>query len=313
MHIKLIHTVMKKIVMIAAALSLFASAELSAQNYKAGRVTLSDSPSAPAYALPYTTVKVYLTVDKQVVRSGPYARYAQKYLGVIAPLVDKETYLLRDVRLDYTDPDRMVLLNPETRIVETGIKPVSHRDGGGDFTKAQPDRMSAIERSVEDQAREAANTIFTLRKRRFDLVSGEAGEHVYGEGMKAAIEEMARMEEEYLSLFLGKQSIETTVHEYDVVPQSDKVNYVVCRFSPEEGVLPESNLSAKPIVLACAPERSVLPSPAKGGAKGVELFRVADFVDCRLTFESDELDRKRIPIYQYGATVVVPAGAGNTK
>ena len=41
------------------------------------------------YAMPQTTVVVDITVARESVVTGPYARFAQKYFGVIAPLADK--------------------------------------------------------------------------------------------------------------------------------------------------------------------------------------------------------------------------------
>ena len=40
------------------------------------------------YAMPQTTVVVDITVARESVVTGPYARFAQKYFGVIAPLAD---------------------------------------------------------------------------------------------------------------------------------------------------------------------------------------------------------------------------------
>lgn len=294
---------MKKIIAITlSAAALFAVSNANAQN-TAHPVTV-DSPAG----LPYTTVKVYLTVDKETVRTGPYARYAQKYLGVTAPLADRETYILREARLDYTDPERT-----DSRVAVRQPREVlsSHIDGGSEFSKATPDRMSTVDKTTEEMARDAASAIYTLRKRRFDLVTGEAGENVYGGGMEAAIEEMSRLENEYLALFLGKQSIFTTVHEYDVIPQAGKTNYVVCRFAPASGIMPEGDLGAKPVVLAMTLDNSaVQTAPAKGSDKRpAQLYRVASFTDCKLSYESTDLANKRLPILQFGQTVSGAAAA----
>lgn len=290
---------MKKILVITlSAAAFFAVSNTNAQN--TAYPVAVESPAG----LPYTTVKVYLTVDKETVRTGPYARYAQKYLGVTAPLADRETYTIKEARLDYTDPERT---DRQVAIQEPREAMSSHVDGGSEFPKATPDRMSTIDKTTEEMARDAASAIYTLRKRRFDLVTGEAGENVYGTGMKAAIEEMSRLENEYLALFLGKQSTLTTVHECDVIPQAGKTNYIVCRFTPASGIVPEGDLSAKPVVLAMTPDNSVAqaPAPAKGSSdkRPTQLYRVANITDCKLSYESTELAHKRLPILQFGQTV----------
>ena len=86
-------------------------------------------------------------------------------------------------------------------------------------------------------AQDAANAIFSLRRHRIDLVTGEAGENVFGAGLKAALEEIDRLEQEYLSLFLGKQFRQRIVREFSVVPSKDEPATVVCRFSDTAGLL----------------------------------------------------------------------------
>ncbi len=64
------------------------------------------------YAMPQTTVVVDITVARESVVTGPYARFAQKYFGVIAPLADKETYTLRSAAVSRYDPVVTRDLNP---------------------------------------------------------------------------------------------------------------------------------------------------------------------------------------------------------
>lgn len=70
-----------------------ASAGVQAQ-VKAGKGLVGTSNSAVAYSLPRTTLKVTVEVEKESIRKGPYARYAQKFLGVMAPLADKDIYTI---------------------------------------------------------------------------------------------------------------------------------------------------------------------------------------------------------------------------
>ena len=64
--------------------------------------------------------------------------------------------------------------------------------------------------------------IFSLRRHRLDLVTGEAGENVFGGGLKAALDEISRLEQEYLALFLGKQYRQTVAREYNALPSKDE-------------------------------------------------------------------------------------------
>lgn len=299
---------MKKIIVsLMSAAALTASAASFAQAPPAYPLYFADSPGAPAAMMPYTTVKIYLNVEKETIRTGPYARYAQKYLGVIAPLADREVYRIVGAKLDYTDPERGEA--PIGRPAASQIRIISHIAGGSDFTRAQPDRVVNFDKPTEDMAREAANTIFQLRRQRLEILTGDAGE-LYMGGLEAALSEINRLENEYLALFLGKQTVETYVEEIEVVPSSDKTNYIACRFSEAGGILPDSDLSGQPVVLTIVPEKAVSSvATAKGDKRQMQLFRIADFTECRLSFGQQELAKKRIPIYQFGANVTAPADA----
>ncbi len=59
-----------------------------------------------------------------------------------------------------------------------------------------------VTKSIEQRAREAADMIFSLRKKRVEIVTGDTDATFSGEAMAAAIQEISRMEKEYLSLYL---------------------------------------------------------------------------------------------------------------
>lgn len=315
----------KKLILIAAV-TLICGGSVVAQAPKIYKMTLPELQS-PTFTMPYTTVKVAIAVERESIRKGPYARFAQKYLGVMAPLADKDIYTIRGAKLAYADPERRTIAvsakagavnyfgNADGVFNDMGLNPVvmqktvmSHLKSDSSFVKVAPDRTSTIEKSPEQMAKEAADAIFTLRKRRFDLVTGEAGENVFGAGMSAALVEIARLEQEYLSLFLGKQTLQTIVKEYDVVPVADKSSYIVARFSPTAGLVSDTDLGGRPIVLMLKGEGGVsLPVAAKKDSRPMIYYRVADFVNCRLMDASAELAKERIPMYQFGATVEVPA------
>ncbi len=285
---------MKKFIIIACAIALAGATRVSAQFPNAYKL---DNPEFTA-AYPYTVLMVGVVIEKESICKGPYARFAQKYLGTIAPLNDKDVYTVRRADISYSDP-------------ATAAKP-ARRNATGHIGRNEPkfpnvniDRLSSAERGLEDMARDAANTIYSIRKRRFELVTGEFGDNVFGGGLKAALQELDRMESEYMALFFGKSSKTFEVRTFEIIPQKDKTNYIVCRFSASAGLLPESDLSGTPVVLSLAPDKTVKPAAAPKGAKTVEYYRVADFVQCTVTGPSGELAKSRIPVYQFGETVAV--------
>lgn len=71
-----------------------------------------------------------------------------------------------------------------------------------------------------------------------ELITSEAGEHVFGAGLQAALAELDRQEQAYTELFLGKRVTTTSVERITVVPDAGKQKYILCRFSPDRGLLP---------------------------------------------------------------------------
>lgn len=300
---------MRRIIVSLAVVIMCSSAGVYAQSLGVSRVgEMVKADGSRVYVSPSTTVVVDLTVSRETVKTGPYARFAQKHFGVIAPLADKNVYSLVAANLFYYDTDRPMSFAPSI-LPEPSSDAVSHRGGADDFPRVLPDRLNAVGKSAEDAAADAAQTIFNLRKRRAELVTGEYAETVYGAGLKAAIERIDQMENEYLELFFGKQTNTTYTVRYYVTPSASQNTAVVCRFKDDSGLMPSADLSGEPVVLECRPQgmaAAAYPQSAKPAKSGVE-YRVADMVNCRVMFGKRELGSAEIPMYQYGATVVVPS------
>lgn len=323
---------------------------------KATKGVVVGSSNSVVYALPRTTLKVTVVVEKESIRKGPYARYAQKYLGVMAPLADKDIYTIVGGKIGYAqeaDPNEVYTLeNPDkspmqlytpsvegflaapldgAALMPSAFKPaapvgpaalahkamgkgkvkvLSQIDSDTSFVKVQVDRRSTVEQSPESAALDAANMIFMIRKNRMELISGNAGENVFGQGLKAALDELNRLEEEYLALFLGKQFKQTIVREYDVVPEAGKTSAVVCRFTEFGGLLPSSDLSGRPILVEMTPEMKVQGSPmSETKGKSTIYYRVADIANCRLLDGNREIAQCRVPVYQFGEVMQIPVPA----
>lgn len=284
------------------------------------------------YILPQTAVNVKFTVSTETIKKGPYAKFAQQYLGVNAPLNDRTTHSIVSSNIaGYNEAELSNIyvlgaspILPACEITEnskecndSGVSKAGKVSTDILFsdmsitnivysaTNSLQGKTSAREKSLEEMAADAANTIFTLRKRRFDLVTGELGEGVFGAGLEAAIKEMARIEDEYLSLFVGKKAVTYKTYNFDVVPQVGKNSYILARFSAANGVVEPTDMNGEPIVLTIAPEGAVKPIIDKRATalKGTKKYRVADMATVKLFFSSELLNSSRMGILQYGATV----------
>ena len=59
-----------------------------------------------SYSLPSTVLVLEVEAVRENFYAGPYAAYAEKYLGLTVPQEDKQTYQLKSVKMTpYVEPD----------------------------------------------------------------------------------------------------------------------------------------------------------------------------------------------------------------
>ena len=285
------------------ALALAVCGGAAAQNPYIALQGANETADGIVVSQPRTVLAVDVTVEKDVTLSGPYARYAQKFLGVRAPLTDKTGWAVTGAAVALLDAkaclDAPAPAEPSRRIM-------TYAAAEDEFARLQADKNDMTVLALEDAAREAANTIFSLRKHRLELITGEAGENVFGEGLKAALAEIERLEQSYLELFLGKQIVSTRTQRYLVYPSADRKQYVFCRFSPAAGLLPESDLSGDMVVLQIEPSGDT-ECPIEAGPKeqGTVKCRMADPSTCTVIASGREYARAVVPLFEFGRTVQV--------
>ena len=120
------------------------------------------------------------------------------------------------------------------------------------FVRVPVHKSVVVERTLEEKAREAADFIFSLRKRRIELLSGDADFVGEGQAATAVLDEISRLEEEYLSLFVGKITTSTAISYFDYNPaqNDDNASSILFRFSNSRGVLSSSDLSGSPVLIS---------------------------------------------------------------
>ena len=165
------------------------------------------------------------------------------------------------------------------------------------------------EKTLEQKAEEAANFIIKLKKRRFKMVSGQPDAMPNGEAMAHSIAELSRLEENYLSLFIGKRSSFHHLRTYHFTPVSGKKNdrIVLFRFLESEGFLDARETRGKPVMLDLANNNKI---------KGLEqtestfnttpntlLYRIPDQVGIKLIWGESVLSDGLFPVFQSGALV----------
>lgn len=288
------------------SLAVLACGAATAQNtpYKAVVGTYIDASGALVVSDPSTSVAVDLIVEKEQTVVGPYARYAQKFLNMRGSLVDKTVYSLKGVKLAVTGGEDVIAdAVPAAEVTET-----SYMGSASEFAKVLPDRMSATAVSEEEAAANAAQAIFSIRKHRMDLITGEAGENVFGAGLKDALAALDAAEQEYLELFFGKRVVTTSV-ERVVIPMVEGVqSYAVARISSSAGVVAADAKDGDAVTLEVAPSgRARLSSivEADPKSKTAVKVRVADPSTCTVKVGDKVLTSAVLPLFEMGRTAYI--------
>jgi hypothetical protein len=180
------------------------------------------------------------------------------------------------------------------------------------YNKVAVQQNMVVEKSLEQKAAETAEMILNLRKQRLQIVTGDTDATYSGEAMGAAIEELTRLEQEYMTLFIGYSDLQTQKMRFDVVPQAAQESqmYVAFRLSDTAGLVPADNLSGKPVVMEIVAQEVADPALSAEmlkSAKEVQAYyRVPAICTVKLMDGTNLLLQSRMPVYQLGRESSLP-------
>ena len=297
---------MKRILSVLA-LAIMACTAASAQNniYRAVVGPYQAADGNIVVADPSTTIVVDLTIEKEQTIVGPYARYAQKYLDVRGSLVDKTTYAVKDANLSVMACDGMIKSGetaPATVSVESYMNPVA------EFPKVLPNRLSMSPTTIEDAASQAAQAIFTLRKKRRELITGDAGENVFGGGLQDALKALEAQEQAYLELFLGKK-VTTVYTERFIVPMTGAESYTIAKLSSSAGLESATSANGTEIKLTVkgsgvTPKLNSIPEIDPKDKTAI-MVRLADNATCAVSVGDKMVSSAILPVFELGRTAYI--------
>lgn len=331
----------------AAAASLVASAQ-----------TKADPEGYVTYSLPKTVITLDVEAVQENFYAGPYAKYADKYLGIKPRMKDETTLQLSEIRMvplveadqsrRYTLAAEKKVLNPSVfRLSSAGLVTFSDAnfadesvwrfpvDVRGDFSdkgvssnltsesatlyrnakkESAYDRVSMqqnmlVEKTLEQKAAETASMILDIRRQRLQIVTGDTDATYSGEAMGAAIEELARLEKEYMTLFIGYSEYQTQRMRFDVIPEASRDNqiYVAFRLSDKNGLAPSDDLTGKPVVMEVVPQEFKQVEVKKRSKEEMVYYRIPAICTIKLKNGADLLLQSRVPVYQLGQESSIPA------
>jgi hypothetical protein len=122
-------------------------------------------------------------------------------------------------------------------------------DADSIFTTVPSAKKNLIRKSLDEQAQELANQIFVLRDDRNALLKGESdGKSLPdGDALKYMVEQLNKLEESYMSMFVGKKIKIEKTYVFDYIPTKGTEQDVLFKFSPEYGITPKESAKGSPI------------------------------------------------------------------
>jgi len=167
------------------------------------------------------------------------------------------------------------------------------------------------EKSTEIKAREAADMVSRIREGRFNLLTGYQETNYSPETMKYMDEKLQLMAQEYISLFKGLKTENLHTYTYYIVPDQNKSNQVICKFSKETGISDATDSKGKEIVLSIKRSGTMIQMPAWASAP-VEVksllvpYRIPEMVRLSVNYVGKVYDEQVIALPQFGVVSVVP-------
>jgi len=329
---------------------LFAVSFVSAQKKSTGSVPTP--VEGVVYALPQTGIRIHIKATQQRFVHGPFQEYAQKMLGIEnAPSADADRWNMDEMKIElFSEPDPEQVhkaLGTSAQLVsltESGILAGVNADVNSTGSALQTQsflvknldkqvkftdlsiwsfyspadsskNFKMVSKNMDKKAAEAAETIFNIRNSRFALLTNADDEPLPdGKSFEVMTDELGKMEENYLALFIGKSAKQTYEFSFDFVPGQKTVKgEVFFRFSEERGVLPKTDLSGRPITIEvnksdnlASKQSSLSTSENPNAGKSGIFYRMPGMAEIRILDGSTQLAGARASIAQFGTIAPVP-------
>lgn len=228
------------------------------------------------YSLPVTTLKIDVEAIKVVEEAGPYALYAEKYLGVKEVVMNSKVYYeLGAIATSITglpDQTRTYMVEvgklsiPRIQLTSEGVMVGFNLSGEREQTaapaKTTPTAAVAgpelkitsedllMANSTSKMAEVVAQQIYRLRESRTDILTGDAENMPSdGEALKLMLKTLEDEEKQLVAQFVGKVTRSSSVKTLFYEPGEDVVKGILFRFSAFNGVVDKEDLSGEPIYL----------------------------------------------------------------
>ncbi len=194
------------------------------------------------------------------------------------------------------------------------------------YVKVPIVRKQMVNKSTERQAQELADQIFLLRDDRNALIKGESDgdEAPNGEALKIMIEQLNKLEDEYMSLFTGKVTTNSKSYSFSLTPEKNSLHkrVVLFKFSKKNGIQNKNSSLGKAVqleilsrgnttALANYQQKANIVNTEKKVKFNGLFYRLPENANFYIWYNSKKIATQLLTIPQYGVLKQLPANAIN--
>ncbi len=325
---------------IPCLISIFTGVSLSIHAQEVIKTSaLKSNDYGVTYILPKTTLVINVEFSKTTLKAGPYAKYAEKYLGVTNNVITED---LVNYSLDKVDvsskgiPDKNEAYVIEFKAKTSAPFVYLTKDGmictiNAEYTPADTNSKKEVQKqsakdpgltaqssyteeylragSISKMAEVAAKQIYKLRESRMDILTGDAENAPKdGEAMKIVLQQLEAQEKSLVELFTGSKSIEKEFASFEADPTGNMEKDIIFRFSKYSGVVDADDLSGSPVYLNLKKMDSIVEAPvdpkAKKDPKGIT-YNVPGKASIEVFFGTKQMFKGNIEVVQFGTKQIL--------
>jgi len=331
------------------------------QNFKISKVNSNYpvSNQSIVYALPRTGITINIEMIKTYVTKGPYAEYAQKYLGISnATMENSEKWTINEITISpYYEPDPEQYYCVNFKTFPENIQTILSKENNGvlldlsgkwrysfrdvsdvndkiifdphfiketnkehvdtlyktilndtSFVRVPVFKKQILAKTYEDLVKETAHEIIKTRKNRIKYARGEYDYHPDGATLRVMLDEMQKLEDEYLSLFIGKQSKLVVSKTINLIPDKNISESILGYFGENTGWTSMQLKGAESISIQfLKSETPNLPllQTDKTLSQNILFYRIPAYFDLLLEINQTEKAKYRVPLYQFGTVEAI--------
>lgn len=172
-------------------------------------------------------------------------------------------------------------------------------------TTMRVEQKRKVGKTVEEMAKEAADLILLARQERLNIAIGNTDASFSGEALGAALDELTRIEQEYLPLFTGVSQRVRLHGNFEVTPGASArtQRYLAFVLSDEEGLVQAGDGTPYylQVVPATVPSEEAAKVSRFDARKPRLHYREPAVCTVRLLENTQPILETRMPLYQMGA------------